>query len=463
MYEDLFLNGGDNGNGQRTMKRPLYFSGESHAGHYIPSMMNYILQRNDDTNEKTAPNVKINLKGSAIGNGWIDPYYQYAAADLAYSIGLIDLAQKENLDEKEKDCRNNLLQGNFRSNVCFDLLDDIINDSSGKSGKTKLSIYDNRKWELSGRSRNFPPGHKDVEAYLGGWYQDRLGMEVDYKDVLKAIHAEESIPANQKFAECTDPPYVALQHQDGKGVVQEFINILEHKTKPKMLIFNGMNDMICNHIGNEKLLNNLEWKHRKEWTLAKRYVWEYKSKFVESTDDNNTSGPGGYYKEYDNLIFLKIASSGHMVPMDLPDLSLEMMRKFMYQESFAGNYQRLNGSLPKSNTGAECPSCPTCPSHDEKSLIEQNVMDDDEAEEADESRFLLNRQFISGGWFGIAIGISVMIFYNVLKKKRASNVGNTVHEMIQQDNEDSLNRYSDDPETELVLSPRKAVDSGEFI
>jgi carboxypeptidase C (cathepsin A) len=27
---------------------PLYFSGESHAGHYIPSMMNYILGRNDE-------------------------------------------------------------------------------------------------------------------------------------------------------------------------------------------------------------------------------------------------------------------------------------------------------------------------------------------------------------------------------------------------------------------------------
>ena len=29
------------------LNRPFYFSGESHAGHYIPSMMDYILQRND--------------------------------------------------------------------------------------------------------------------------------------------------------------------------------------------------------------------------------------------------------------------------------------------------------------------------------------------------------------------------------------------------------------------------------
>ena len=141
----------------------------------------------------------------------------------------------------------------------------------------------------------------------------------------------------------------------------------------------------------------------------------------------------------------------------------------MYQESFAGNYQRLDGSLLKSNTGAECPSCPTCPSsssssHDEKSLIEQNTMDDDEAEEADDSRFLLNKEFISGGWFGIAIGISFMIFYNILKNKRASfsssssNIRNNAGEV------DTMNGYRDDPETELVLSPRNnVVDDGEFI
>ena len=58
---------------QYGMKRQLYFSGESHAGHYIPSMMDFILKKNDDLNSNTMPLVKMDLKGAAIGNGWVDP------------------------------------------------------------------------------------------------------------------------------------------------------------------------------------------------------------------------------------------------------------------------------------------------------------------------------------------------------------------------------------------------------
>ena len=77
------------------MKRPFYFSGESHAGHYIPSMMDFILQRNDGKIVPTGSNglqplrVEIPLSGAAIGNGWIDPFHQYAAADAACKLCLL--------------------------------------------------------------------------------------------------------------------------------------------------------------------------------------------------------------------------------------------------------------------------------------------------------------------------------------------------------------------------------------
>ena len=83
-----------------TLNRPFYWSGESHAGHYIPSMMDFILQRNDgeivpEGNNGLEPlRVNIPCSGAAIGNGWIDPYYQYAAADAAYGAGLIGTAQR---------------------------------------------------------------------------------------------------------------------------------------------------------------------------------------------------------------------------------------------------------------------------------------------------------------------------------------------------------------------------------
>ena len=66
------------GPAQWTLMRPFYFSGESHAGHYIPSMMDFILQRNDgklppsEANGLIPLRVNIQCSGAAIGNGWID-------------------------------------------------------------------------------------------------------------------------------------------------------------------------------------------------------------------------------------------------------------------------------------------------------------------------------------------------------------------------------------------------------
>ena len=51
-------------------ERPIYITGESYAGHYIPNIARH-LQLNYDP--------WINLQGVAIGNGWVDPFYQYPA------------------------------------------------------------------------------------------------------------------------------------------------------------------------------------------------------------------------------------------------------------------------------------------------------------------------------------------------------------------------------------------------
>ena len=46
-------------------KRDLYVTGESYAGHYIPYIADYIQTQSDFKD--------INLKGVAIGNGWVTP------------------------------------------------------------------------------------------------------------------------------------------------------------------------------------------------------------------------------------------------------------------------------------------------------------------------------------------------------------------------------------------------------
>ena len=181
-------------NGER-ISRDLYFSGESHAGHYIPSIAAYILQKNK---EASSNEIKISLKGLAIGNGWIDPYNQYDVSDFVHGLGLLTKGQRNRMKQVEKVCQKSLSNMRYRDASCFSLLDDVV-ASTSFGGSRKMLMYDARKFVHD--TRSFPPGHFVVEKYL------------NRAEVRTAIHATAT---PHIYVECSDPPYYALAHQDGK-------------------------------------------------------------------------------------------------------------------------------------------------------------------------------------------------------------------------------------------------------
>jgi len=231
VYKEFFLTTRED-----ETRRPVYFSGESHAGHYIPSLMDHILRQNKNAS------LQIHLAGAAIGNGWINPYYQNAGAEFAYGKGLIDLSQKRKLDIMEEECKRLLAEGSLDSWECYNLQADIEKSSVGKDSRYRVSSYDVREYEVKGEERMFPPGHKNVERYLGGWKGKGYpgSMNVDYHKVLTALHATESIAVGQRFEECNSAAFNALEHQDGLGVQDEVAHVLDHVSRPNLLFFNGM-------------------------------------------------------------------------------------------------------------------------------------------------------------------------------------------------------------------------------
>mgnify|MGYP005990620989 CR=1 FL=1 len=56
--------------------RPLYFTGESHAGHYIPNMIQHLLERNA---QAQPGQLLVDVRGAAMGNPWVDPPSQVCA------------------------------------------------------------------------------------------------------------------------------------------------------------------------------------------------------------------------------------------------------------------------------------------------------------------------------------------------------------------------------------------------
>jgi carboxypeptidase D len=238
---------------------------------------------------------------------------------------MINLSQKAHLDEQEKDCQTLIKSGVFNSGACFSLLDTVVDQSHGASAPTHVSMYDARKAEYKGMPRVFPVGHGLVESYLAG---DDLG--VAHTDVLQAIHATETLEVNQKYKECSDPPYEALKHQDGMGIVPQLTSLLENNVR--MMFYNGMHDLVCNHIGTEKALMNLPWSQIEQWSLAPRFTWSI----------GKDMSPAAYVHEYQNLAYLKIPNAGHMVPQDQPEVALRMMQTFLHGESFKQYQQYLD-------------------------------------------------------------------------------------------------------------------------
>jgi carboxypeptidase D len=250
--------------------RQFFMAGESHAGHYIPSMAAYIHKKNDEiTKLNRFDSIKINVGGIALGNPWTDPYNQYDVSDFAHGMGLITEGQKNRLKEVSRECKQQLKLGNYNQKSCFSLLDDVV-DSTSLTGTHKVLMYDSRRFVHS--TSVFPPGHDALEKYL------------NRADVKAAIHATNN---PHRYVECADPPYLALSHQDGKGVTAELIDVLNRGTR--VLLYSGQYDIICNHIGSERMLSELRWQGRDGWLKAQPGIW-----LVEKQ-------PAGFIKSHGNL------------------------------------------------------------------------------------------------------------------------------------------------------------------
>jgi carboxypeptidase D len=410
-------------NPRPTVHRPFYFSGESHAGHYIPCFMDHIQQQNSIAKDD---HIVIPLSGAAIGNGWTDPMHQYAAADAAYGHGIIGRAQVAALNIQEGKCQAQLRAGHYTPSDCFDLLDSIIGQSFGSGSDYKVSMYDVRKTEPHRGSRSFPPGHKVVETYLGDWGLDGGGLPSGIMTtVLEALHATAATTAGQQYAECTDPPYNALAHQDGKGVVKELVQVLQHPEKPRILFFNGIEDLICNHVGNEKFLELLPWKHQDEWVEASRYAWKAATEEIDKIS--------GYMKEYENLLFLKLMGSGHMVPLDIPNVALDMIRAFVYGASFDTNKQLLDRAKTVSDS---CPVCSTC--DDSNETPKQNTNTDTNSS--------VGGFVISYSWLVALLALgALVIVLGVFRSRRKGNGSRPLHTSFDMELPEA--QYTDDPKT----------------
>lgn len=100
-------------------------------------------------------------------------------------------------------------------------------------------------------------------------------------------------------------------------------------------------------LGTELVLDQMtEWTGNAQWTTgdATRGLWIPNKSILEEDhvvgDDDNNGGSGGgnkvggWVKTYGGLTFLVVYNSGHLVPHNLPVQSLDLLQRFVFNQSY---------------------------------------------------------------------------------------------------------------------------------
>lgn len=285
--------------------RPLFLAGESFAGTYIPYIAQSILSYNS-----LHPLRTINLRGLAIGNGWIDPlagYSSYIPFADARGLWKIDSEARRSAERNWATCQ---AQQNAHPVIssyvaCESILSSVIAGSIEKSPSGAcVNIYDVRLEDSSQacNGMSWPPGVDDFRGYLVR------------PDVAQAIN----VPSGAGWEECTGSVYAAL---DGDTASKPSVTLLPGILEAgiPVLLYSGADDLICNHLSTESLISSLKWAGGTGFPPS-----------AQTMEFTMPSGERvGTTQHARNLTYTLIYNASHMVPFDQPGASAEMMRRFV--------------------------------------------------------------------------------------------------------------------------------------
>jgi carboxypeptidase D len=294
-----------------------------------------------------------------IGNGWISPVDQYPAyLEFAYEKGLVerDSTTASQLEKQQAICTQALNEaaGNIHVDVpaCEAILQNILSmtQTKGPDGRMECyNMYDVRLKDVyPSCGMNWPPDLTHVTPYLRR------------SDVLQALNIDSV--SQPGWTECNGAVGGAFRARHSKPSIAILPQLIE---QVPTVLFSGAEDLICNHLGTEGLINNMEWNGGKGFEVspghwAPRRNWTFEGESA------------GFYQEARNLTYVVFWNSSHMVPFDYARRSRDMLDRFMGVDiaSIGGvpTDSRIDGETgPVTSVGGH-PSSPAAQSAEKEKL-----------------------------------------------------------------------------------------------
>jgi carboxypeptidase C (cathepsin A) len=296
---------------------PLYIVGESYGGRYVPAIADEITRRGE-----------IALAGIGVGNGVIDPLQESSYAKYAYYHGMIGEQAKEYIEytyehcvqiKKEEELKHTTKKEGAEENDApvdpCDMMSQVL-VASGNPNQFNTGTYNqyddifqgiynqffnDPEWQenINVRGHNVPGVEFSNGHYTpGSWTScnDEIGVD------MAVDHPSSSVPS--------------LQYVSENGV--------------RVLLYSGDLDLSCNIVGTTTTLESYKWLG-KEWFEAKRALWKV------GGHTNDVAGDISYL-DNEKFAFLVVHKSGHLVPMDVPEVALDLITRLVGGKSFADQH-----------------------------------------------------------------------------------------------------------------------------
>lgn len=277
--------------------RPLFITGESYAGKYVPSITHYILQLQEATQEggqyalgeqqeqrdgqnasPVLPYVRLQrrrplppgtrpsrplfrLMGAAIGNGLTDPRSQtLTLASAAYFHGLLPPAQR---------------------------------DEVAARAAAVVALVDEGKWEAAQRTREQLRSYITEVAGLGTMFDTRRTTEYDpTKSVDRFLNLPEVKEAmrarrNITYVSCSDAVRDAMRGDVMRSVKDLLPDVLHHI---HVLLYQGQFDILDGVASVSAWVSSLDWDDQGQFNADRGRLWHV----PDDTDARvgHVAGPG---------------------------------------------------------------------------------------------------------------------------------------------------------------------------
>ncbi|KAI8805395.1 Alpha/Beta hydrolase protein [Cladochytrium replicatum] len=289
----------------------FHIAGESYGGHYVPALALEIMNQNNrigDSDDDWL--VTIQLKSVMIGNGITDTLVQFRevpnyAEQNGYVTPLFPPEVTSRMRRRYKMCSILLKACYFWPTSFLCAPASYACEWAIESDIGELNPYDIRKTCDGPR-----PLCYDIIDDVNGF------MNTEYvKEALGAIPAKYvniSAEVASDFMSSGDighPSHLYIKSLLENGV--------------KVLVYAGDADSACDWMGNLAWTKELKWSGQQGYNDSEDLIWESNGQKV------------GTVRSYENLTFLRIFEAGHMVPLDQPELSDEMVRIWLEGSPFA--------------------------------------------------------------------------------------------------------------------------------